>query len=687
VLVAVGTGGALWWLRTHPGEAPLEPGWAASAFVIAGDGVPDWRDGDTGRARFSDPFDAAVAPDGTIYVTDAGTAQRIRAVTRDGRVITVAGGARGFADGPGESARFDTPSGLAIGPDGVLYVADTGNNAIRRISPDGQVSTVAGGGTAGSRDGPAGTAQFNGPMDVAVDPDGRIIVADAYNDRIRSIAPDGMVSTVAGAGLPGFADGPPGEAMFDTPCGVATSAAGAILVADTGNGLVRAIGSDGAVSTPAAAGFGELVRPIGIAAGADGAVYVTDDRGRIVEIGANGSVRTVAGAVPGYADGEGAAARFRRPSGIAWSRPGHLIVADAGNALLRAVAATSRMEVRPPGSPLIAPRFDDDAFRLRPLLWPVAPMDGPYEIAGTLGEARGSDGSERFHAGVDIRVPEGTPVVAVRDDVVVSPVASGDFGSLNEWLRIGTLAYVHVRAGRTRQGVVYDPERFVATYDETGRIVRMRVRRGARFTTGEPIASANPFNHVHLNVGWPGEEHNPLHFRLAQFEDTIPPTIPRGGIRLFDEALQPLKARVRGRVLVSGRVQIVVEAWDQVDGNRASRRLGLYAMGYQILHRDGSPAPGFEAPADTIRFDQLAAAPDAARLVYAPGSGIPHYGRRVTRFLYIVTNTLRDGIARPGYWDTTLLPPGDYIVRARAADIRGNVAVANRDLPVTIVRP
>jgi hypothetical protein len=244
---------------------------------------------------------------------------------------------------------------------------------------------------------------------------------------------------------------------------------------------------------------------------------------------------------------------------------------------------------------------------------------------------------------------------------------------------------VHIRAGRQRSGAPFDAARFVPTYDEAGKVVGMRVKRGVRFTTGDMIGTVNPFNHVHLNVGWPGEEQNPLRFRLVRFEDTVPPTIARGGVRLYDEQGQRLATRVHGRIVVSGRVQVVVDAADQVDGNRPGRRLGLYDLGYQVLNRDRSPAAGFDTVRHTLRFDRLAVDPDAARLVYAPGSGIPFYGRRRTRFLYIVTDTFRDGVASPGFWDTTLLAAGDYILRAWAADIRGNVAVNNRDLPVTIV--
>jgi hypothetical protein len=196
----------------------------------------------------------------------------------------------------------------------------------------------------------------------------------------------------------------------------------------------------------------------------------------------------------------------------------------------------------------------------------------------------------------------------------------------------------------------------------------------------------NAFNHVHLNVGWSGEEYNALDLRLVQFEDSVPPVIAPRGVQLFDEAGQPIKARVRGRVPVGGRVSIVVDAWDQSNESRPGRRLGLYDLGYQVLMPDGTPAPGFEAMRHTMRFDRFTIDPEAARLVYASGSGIPFYGNRRTRFLYQVTNTLRDGVAARGFWDADQLPPGDYVLRIWAADVNGNVATANRDLPVTVQR-
>jgi sugar lactone lactonase YvrE len=665
---------AVWrWTRV-PAANLLADDWRPVVRVLAGTGVPGNLDGDAHQARFSDPFGVASASDGAVFIADGGAANRIRRIAPDGTVTTVAASEGGF----------DAPSGLAFDPSGALYVADTGNNAIRRVAPDGTVTTIAGSGAAGYLDGPAAEAQFNGPVGIAVDKSGRIFVADTYNDRIRVIDPSAQVWTLAGTGHPGAMDGRAVEASFDTPSGIAVDKAGTIFVADTGNGAVRAIAPDGTVTTVGPLPDDGLFRPIGIAAAGDRVLYVTDDRGRIVEIVPGVRARVLAGSRPGFADGDGQTARFRSLAGIAASGPGRLVVCDSRNALVRVVAAPARLGLLPPAPTSVAPAFDAEAFRELPLFWPLAPMDGPFEITGTLGELRGGEGGERFHAGLDIHASEGTPVLAVRDGTVSGPAAASEFGTLNESVRIGALTYVHVRVGRDRSGAILDPSRFVGSYDDDGKLVRVRVRRGARFRTGEVVGSANAFNHVHLNVGWPGEEYNPLAFSLLHFEDSVPPAIARGGVVVFGEGGQRLTARRRGRLVVSGTIHIVVDAWDQVDGNEPRRRLGVYRLGYQILDRSGRPMPGFERPLETIRFDRMIPGSEAARLAYASGSGIPFYGRRRTRFLYVVTNRLEGGVATAGGWDSSSVAPGDYILRVLAEDIRGNAALANRDVPITV---
>lgn len=729
---AIGMGGAWWWTREPVDVGP----WVGAVKVLPIDG------------RFSEPFGIAVAADGSIFVSDAGTSDRIHRIDARGRMTTLAGSTRGFADGRGGEARFATPSGIAIAPDGSLVVADTGNHAIRRIAPDGTVTTLAGNGVPGYVDGAAADARFRGPLGIAVDADGRIIVADTYNDRIRAIDPDGSVRTIAGGddaeGVPatgprsaGYVDGPASIARFDTPTGVAVDAQGRILVADMANGAVRIVAPDGTVSTLATPDI-TLVRPISVTIPSNGLgpvrsvedsrtvgegglshdVYIADEAGRVIIVDGAGTARTIAGGQPGFADGVGDQARFRRSSSIAvrhdeTSASTHLLVADAGNALVRTVMRVhpdappvrhwpwTTIDIPTPESPRAAPTFDTAAFARTPLLWPVAPMDGPHEVAGTFGEARGEAGQERFHAGLDVREEQGTPVRAIRDGVVGSPLSAFAYGTLNEGVRVGDIAYVHIRVGRMRRDANLDRLRFAPVYDASGALVRMRAMRGARFTTGDVVGSVNAFNHVHVNVGWPGEEHDPLRFRLLQFRDTIAPTIAASGVRFFDEGWQPLNpdrpgpvvGRGRARrltrrpplepVLVRGRVRVVVDAWDQADGNKAHRRLGLSRLGYQVIDATGTPVAGAAPPRSTILFDRMPRFPDAPRLVYANGSGIPVYGAARTQFLYVVTTTYDNGVAAQGFWDTTTLPPGPYTVRVWAQDFSGNTTT--RDVRTVVV--
>ena len=669
LVITTGAAGALWWWAFHEPERPLERDWDAVVLTIAGGGVAGSAPRGPHAIRFSDPFGIASAPDGTWFVADGVGAHRIHRAAPDGTVTVLAGSSAGFADGPGVSARFNAPSGLALDAGGTLYVADTGNDAIRRVAADGTVSTIAG-----------PDAGLNGPVGVAVGTGGRLLVADTYNDRIVAIGPDGAVTPVAGTGRRGFADG--AEAEFDTPCGLAADAAGNIYVADTGNGAVRVISPDGNVSTIAPGPLDAPLVPLAVAVAPGGSVFVADARGRIVEIAPDRGQRTIAGDRPGFSDGAGADAHFRAPSGIAVAAPGRLIVTDRRNGLVRLVAARSQLAPRPPAPPL-TPGFDAEAFDRLPLLWPFAPMEGPFEITGTLGEPRGGEGSERFHAGLDVQAPEGTLVRVVRDGASDDPLAADGFGSLNESVRIGPVAYVHLRVGRDRRDRAIDDDRFVVSRGDDGEAAGVRLKRGARFAAGEVIGTVNRFYHAHVNVGWPGEELNPLRFRLVHFADTIPPVIVRGGIRIIGEDGLAFTKSERRRLVVHGRVRVVVDAWDHVDANLARRRLGLYRLGYQVLDAGGQPVEGFEAPRETIRFDRHPDG-DAARIVYAAGSGIPVYGSRRTRFLYVVTSTLRDGVAEDGTFDATRLPPGDYTLRILAADFAGNEAVRNRDLPFTI---
>jgi sugar lactone lactonase YvrE len=243
-------------------------------------------------AQFDQPSAVAVSPsDHDVYVADAG-GHTIRDVSlQTNNVTTIAGtaGQAGSSDGPAATALFDSPDGLVVDDGGNVFISDAGNDTIRELAIDGTVSTVAGSaGQPGSTDGHGSAARFDHPAGLALDSGGNLIVADAGNDTVRRVSPSGDVTTVAGgAGVAGSVDGGVSSARFDHPKGVVADPAGVIYVADTGNGTVRAVTSDGTVTTIAgtpgvfgtADGAGPAARfeaPTGIVWGILGVLYVTD---------------------------------------------------------------------------------------------------------------------------------------------------------------------------------------------------------------------------------------------------------------------------------------------------------------------------------------------------------------------------------------------------------------------------
>ncbi|HVG18566.1 MAG TPA: SMP-30/gluconolactonase/LRE family protein [Blastocatellia bacterium] len=206
-------------------------------------GIDGFHDGGLLEASFRLPDDILIAPDGTIYIADAGN-HTIRRIV-GGRVETFAGnGVAGFADGTLENARFDTPTGLAISPDGrFLFVADTRNNRVRRVDVlNRRVDTFAGSGDAGTQDGPGSEAFFNQPIGLALDSDGTLYVSEVLGNDVRRIDPSGNVSTLAGDGTARFRDGLGVDARFDQPRGLAIDLQRRVLyVADTENFRIRKI--------------------------------------------------------------------------------------------------------------------------------------------------------------------------------------------------------------------------------------------------------------------------------------------------------------------------------------------------------------------------------------------------------------------------------------------------------------
>jgi DNA-binding beta-propeller fold protein YncE len=218
---------------------------------------------------------------GNVYVADT-VNNTIRKISPDGIVRTLAGlaGHPGSDDGLGPSARFRNPWGVAVDPWGNVLVADASNDAIRKISPTGHVTTLAGlAGVSGQTDGPGDRARFNHPYGVAVDGAGNVYVSDSGNQTIRRITPEGAVITIAGLpGHAGPADGPPTNARFNDPEGLAMDASGNLYLADAGNNLVRKITPSGSVSTLSLPTGNDAPwhNPGGIAVDPSGNVFVAD---------------------------------------------------------------------------------------------------------------------------------------------------------------------------------------------------------------------------------------------------------------------------------------------------------------------------------------------------------------------------------------------------------------------------
>lgn len=310
--------------------------------TLAGTAAIGSADGTGSAARFNFPHSVAVDGAGNVYVADNGN-NTIRKITPEGVVTTLAGsaGSTGSTDGAGSAALFDNPLGVAVDGVGNVYVADSGNNTVRKITPAGVVTTIAGtAGTHGLIDGTGGAARFYFPTGVAVDGAGNVYVADTlFNNAIRKITPAGVVTTIASGST----------AQLEYPYGVAVDGTGNVYVANTYNHTILKITSDGTISTLAgtasgtgsADGTGSAAQfnyPYGVAVDGVGNVYVADTLNNTIRrITPTGAVNTLAGTASsiGSADGTGGVARFSSPSGVAVDGVGNIYVADSQNHTIR----------------------------------------------------------------------------------------------------------------------------------------------------------------------------------------------------------------------------------------------------------------------------------------------------------------------------------------------------------------
>ncbi len=615
------------------------------------------------KGEFGEPFGIAVAgPD--VYVSD-GLHNKIWRLSSGKEPVE-------FATG------LSTPSAIAFDKNGDLIVADTGSHTIKKIDKSGAVSIVAGSaGQFGDTDGPALSARFNAPVGVAVLKDGMIAVADTYNDKIRLIR-DGLVTTVAGS-TRGFADGTAANAKFDTPCSVTAWHDGSILVADTMNSRIRMIAQNGLVTTIAgrsehSIADGNLAeasfyRPFTIAVAPDGSLFIGDNNTvRLIKNSPIPWVETISDTRRGFADGTLPIARFNRISGIAITDDYEVFIADSDNRAVRRIYAepeTAKKEFL-----VRTNRTDAAEFRTRqPARWPYDPPETKRDIAGTLGEIRDVYSDEnsrpRFHNGLDIAGNYGEKARFLRDEKVLNPMSAENFDTLRELIRLPTVGYIHIRLGRDSANRPLGDPRFQFDMLDMGGVAGVtdvRVRRGTEFKAGDVIGTLNAMNHIHMIAGPIGDEMNALGaLILPGVSDTIPPTIE--DVEFFDQNWLPVETKGPAqRITFASNTRVVVRAFDRMDGNPERRRLGVYRLGYQVLNRDHSAVTDVNW---NISFDRNPA-PEAVKFAYAVGSRSGPTGETI--FRYIVTNKVNGEAFSEGFLDPAQFAAGEYVLRVFAAD-------------------
>ncbi len=493
--------------------------------TVAGSGAPgDGGDhGPATAARLNDPVGVAVGPDGAIYIADTLNA-RVRRVARDGVITTVAGtgtAGDGGDGGAATAASLNGPSGVAVGPDGSLYIADTLNARVRRVGLDGIITTVAGTGVAGySGDGGAATAaQLNNPLGVAVSRSGDLYIADARNARLRRVGPDGSISTAAGTGTPGSAGdgGAAPQAQLFSPQGVTVGPDGTIYIADPSAGLVRRIGPNGIISTVVDLRFaamrangsnrpnavkGNSLSPIGVAVSADGYLFVADSYStRILRVAPDGGVVAVVGTgVKGFSGDQGpaAAAQLGDQLDVAIGPDGALVIADAANQRVRRVASslpnlslTDGAIASGDGSQLYV--FDPAGRHLRTVdaVTGVVLYRFGYDASGHLISLTDRDGNVTTIA----RDGSGNATAIVApygQNTRLSLDANGFLASVTNPLS-QTTAFASTPDGLLTSRTDPQGRSYYFGYDDLGRLVRDQLPTGGAYTLARSADAANRY--------------------------------------------------------------------------------------------------------------------------------------------------------------------------------------------------
>jgi sugar lactone lactonase YvrE len=312
---------------------------------LAGNASTGLTDGDGVNAFFNSPQGITTNAAGDIYVSDSFNSA-IRTITPAGTVTTLTGnGTIGYVDGSLAYARFYAPQGIIIDGAGTTYIADLANNLIRKITAAGVVSTLAGSGTTGYTDATGIKAEFNNPCGLAFDLQGNIIVADRGNNLIRRVTPAGVVTTVAGNRGAGYANNTTAtSASFNRPSGVTVDATGNIYVADLLNHAIRKITTAGVVST-LLGGPRDLTTvgyPGAVTTNAKGDMFIVDQNGRILVVTVGNVLLPLAGkSILGFADGQGTSALFSAPQAVTVDKNGDLWIADSGNNRIRKLVLPS----------------------------------------------------------------------------------------------------------------------------------------------------------------------------------------------------------------------------------------------------------------------------------------------------------------------------------------------------------